>query len=314
MSKAKVSVVMAVYNGQEYLNIAIDSVLLQTHKNLELIIIDDGSTDNSKNIIKNYDDKRVRYIYQDNQGLAAALNHGIKAATGSYIARMDCDDISYPTRLAEQIAYLEKKKSVMMVGTSFDLVDQDGRIIDRSIHLDRATDIKLEFLVRNPFGHGTVMIRKNALENTGVYDSEQPIEDYELWWRIVQNYPVANIPKQLYGWRVNPESMSHKGDNKRQKYINKLMSDIWSKNDKLTLNKNDIKSGFDHYEKLGPKYQEQYLYFLAALNLALRKKRRYIESIKLSQSLRGLPGGKIAYRDMKKHPRSHNYNVSNIEL
>lgn len=313
MSKTKVSVVTAVYNGQEYLNIAIDSILQQTHKNLELVIIDDGSSDNSKEIVKAYADKRIRYIYQANKGLAAALNRGIKEATGSYIARMDCDDISYPSRLADQIRYLEKNKSVMMVGTSFDLIDQDGRIIDRSIHLDRPKDIELEFLVRNPFGHGTVMIRKEAFKKTGVYDTDQPIEDYELWWRIVQSYPMANIPKQLYGWRVNPDSMSHKGDNKRQKYINILMANIWTQHENLSLRTDEIKSGLQHYTKLGSKYQEQYLYFLAALTVALRKKRRYVESIKLSQALWRLPGGRAAYKDMKKHPRSHNYNVSNIE-
>ncbi|MEK7594264.1 MAG: glycosyltransferase [Patescibacteria group bacterium] len=304
---------MAVYNGQEYLNTAIDSILLQTHKNLELVIIDDGSTDNSRTIIETYGDKRIRYIHQSNKGLAAALNHGIKQSSGTYIARMDCDDISYPTRIAEQLKYLEKNPSVALVGSGFDLIDQDGRIIDRSIHLDRPSDVGLEFLVRNPFGHGTIMMRKKALETTGFYDVEQPIEDYELWWRISSRYPVANMAKQLYGWRVNPDSISHKGDAKRQIQITKLMSEIWENQTKVKLSKAAVKTGLKHYASLGPKYQEQYVYFVAALCIALRKKKRYLEATKLQTIVWGLPKGRAVLKDIRRNPRSHNYNLVNIK-
>lgn len=312
MTKPLVSVVMAAYNGQEYLNIAIDSMLQQTYSNFELILIDDGSTDNTANIVENYTDKRIRYIHQSNRGLAAALNHGIQQARGQYIARMDCDDISYPTRLAEQVAFLEKNKTIGLVGTSFDLVDENGRIIDRSIHLDAPGDLQLEFLVRNPFGHGTIMIRKKALDAVGPYDTNQTIEDYELWWRFAQKYPVANIPKQLYGWRVVPSSMSHGSDKKRQQYISQLMKDIWSKYARLSFSKQTVSQSLQHYAKLGPKYQEQYVYFLAALCAALRKKKRYIEAAKLYRILLTLPKSRASLKDIQNNPRSHNYNLVNI--
>jgi|SRR3989344_3384107 len=312
MSNPLVSVVMAVYNGQEYLNIAIDSILQQTYDNLELIIIDDGSHDNSASIIYNYSDPRIHYVYQDNRGLAPALNHGIRIAQGDYIARMDCDDISYPTRLAEQVSFLEKNNNFALVGTSYDLIDWDGRIIDRSIHLDLPEDLKLEFLVRNPFGHGTVMIRKTALETTGIYDSTQSIEDYEFWWRISQRYPVANIPKQLYGWRVNPESISHKGDKSRQFSITSLMQTIWTHQSRLAFSKPEIIARFKHYSSIGDKYKDQYIYFLAALCIALNKRHRRLEAGKLTLILASLPGGWAALKDVKKHPRSHNYNLVNI--
>ncbi len=107
MKTPKVSVLMTVYNGQEYLNIAIDSILKQTFKDFELIIMDDGSTDNTRFVVENYNDKRIVYVYQDNQGQAAALNNGIQIARGDYIARMDADDISYKNRLELQVKFLD---------------------------------------------------------------------------------------------------------------------------------------------------------------------------------------------------------------
>ncbi len=311
MKQPLVSVVMAVYNGQEYLNIAIDSILQQTYKNLELVIVDDGSTDNSSAIIANYSEPRIRYIHQANQGLASALNHGINQSKGDYIARMDCDDISYPTRLTQQVNFLEKNKNVALVGTSFDLIDLDGCIIDRSIHLDMTSDLRTEFLVRNPFGHGTVMVRKQVLKTIGSYDTSQPIEDYELWWRIAQQYPVASIAKQLYGWRVNPSSISHGHNIKRQREIRQLMKAMWNK-ELSTISKAMAVKSFTHYKKLGPKYQEQYTYFIAALCYAFWQKKYYVKASKLYSILIRLPGGRTAYKDIKKNPRSHNYNLANL--
>src|SRR5438270_5027187 len=118
MKEPLVSVVMTVYNAQEYLNMAIDSILNQTYRNLEFIIIDDGSTDNSGHIIEAYNDSRIKYTPQKNRGLAAALNKGIGVARGKYIARMDHDDISYRTRLEKQVEFLENNKGVAMVGAS----------------------------------------------------------------------------------------------------------------------------------------------------------------------------------------------------
>src|SRR5437868_7347070 len=146
MTKPLVSVIMTVYNAQEYLNMAVDSILNQTYKNLEFIIINDGSTDNSGHIIEAYNDPRIKYIPQKNQGLAAALNKGIGLAKGKYIARMDHDDISYQMRLEKQVEFMEDNREVAMAGTSFDLIDSDSGIIGSSYHLDRGQDIKIEFL------------------------------------------------------------------------------------------------------------------------------------------------------------------------
>jgi len=306
-SAPRVSIIMAVYNGQEYLNIAIDSILGQTFKDFELLIIDDGSRDDSADIIKGYGDPRVKYVYQDNQGLAGALNTGLRHAAGEYVARMDCDDISYPERLQLQVEYLDKHRTVALLGTCFDLIDLDGRIIDRSYHLTRNQDIYDEFLVRNPFGHGTIMVRRSILEKVGVYDREHPIEDYELWWRIARKFETANLPEFLYGWRVNPEGISHGGSNKRQKFIINLMQQIWDEHG-LIITARQTKASVEYYEKLGPKYAEQYRYFLAAMSLGLKRQHRLPDYARLTaQLVRSAPARKVL-SDSRAHPTSHNYN------
>ena len=113
-----VSVIMPVYNGALYLREAIDSILSQTHTNLELIIINDGSNDNSEEIILSYEDNRIRYIINEkNSGICVTLNKGLDIAKGKYIARMDCDDISCPERLQMQIEYMEQNPSIGVLGS-----------------------------------------------------------------------------------------------------------------------------------------------------------------------------------------------------
>ena len=120
-----ITVLMSVYNGEEYLRIAIDGILNQTYNDFEFIIINDGSTDQSRNIICSYTDKRIKLIDNDkNNGLIYSLNKGIENASGKYIARMDADDISLPTRLQKQFDYLESNKHFALVGSSAILIDE----------------------------------------------------------------------------------------------------------------------------------------------------------------------------------------------
>jgi glycosyltransferase involved in cell wall biosynthesis len=312
MSAPLVSVVMAAYNAQEYLNIAIDSILLQTYKNIELIVIDDGSADQTAAIVKNYSGRRVRYYFQKNQGLPAALNSGISKAGGKYIARMDADDISEPSRIEKQVGLMEKNKDVALVGTNFYLVDENGSYLDTSRHLDRPEDLRLEIFTRNPLGHGTVMVRKSVLGAVGGYDRKEPIEDYELWWRIIQNAGAANIPEELYSWRVVSSGMSHGSSEKRQKPIHELMAKIWQ-NNPPGVSLSQIKEGLSHYDKLGPDYLEQYKYMLACLYLGAYKmgRRAYAARLRIIL-LMADPGFRHIIRDLRQNPRSHNYNLSNL--
>jgi len=313
MKTPAVSVVMAVYNGQEYLNIAIDSILMQSFKDFELVIVNDGSSDSTESIINTYSDPRIVYVSQKNAGLANALNTGIAKAKGKYIARMDADDVAYFDRLKLQSEYLDKHKKVGLVGTSYDVIEENNVIIDGSYHLDQPNDLKLEFLVRNPFGHGTIMARAEAFEKVGGYDPEQIVEDYELWWRISKHFQVANIANKLYAWRVVSNGISHSGSEKRQIPISNLMSLIWQKSDVKLPTSKEILASASHYDALGEKYLEQYKYMLAAITIALFNKKRYRQSLRLYSVLTIKLGAKNILKDLTKSPRSHNYNLSNLK-
>lgn len=306
-----VSVVMTVYNSQEFLNIAIDSIFHQTYKNLELIIIDDGSEDHSSTIIKNYKDPRLKYFYQSNKGLASALNSGINKSSGTYIARMDSDDLSHPDRISKQVTFLERNPEVAILGSSFDIIDVNGCVIDNSYHLDRNVDLQLEFLVRNPFGHGSVMLRKQALDDVGGYDEKEIIEDYDLWWRMAKEYQVANLPEELYSWRVVPTGISHGSSKKRQIAIHKLTARIWS-NPPVLPSSLEMQQAAKHYSELGPKYLEQYTYMLTAICLALFKMGYRLSAFRLLTRLLRLTGSITAIRELNAKPLSHNYILSTI--
>jgi len=309
MRKSLVSVVMAVYNGQDFVESAIQSILDQTYKNFELIIVDDGSTDDSAAIIKAIKDKRIHYIYEKNRKLPGALNNGIAHAKGEFIARMDADDLSYPDRLEKQANFLLKNNDVALVGANFDIIDLDGQLIGRSYHLDRPSDIKLEFLLRNPFGHGTIMVRRHALELIGSYDAQHPIEDYELWWRLAQKFKLANLPDFLYAWRVSPAGMSHGDTDRRQKPIADLMDRVRRESTLTGMTRAEIKNGLSHYTALGPQFVEQYSYMLAAFCLAEFKRGHILFATLLLAKLLTFKKMPRAILGFVKDPFSHNYNL-----
>lgn len=211
-----VSLILPVYNGDPYLAEAIDSILNQTWKDFELIIINDGSLDGSAEIIRGYDDPRIRYYEHKNIGLAATLNRGIELAKGTYIARQDQDDISMPERLAKQLEFLEAKPDYGMVGT-WALI-REGYVDSARVHshpIDNAI-LKFDLNFNNPFVHSSMMIRKSVFRLVGGYTtdiSRQPPEDYELWSRIAMYCKVANIPEILVIYREVQSSMSRSGTN-----------------------------------------------------------------------------------------------------
>lgn len=211
-----ISVVLPVYNGAPYLTEAIDSVLSQTFRNFELIIIDDGSSDDSAAVISSYKDRRIRFIQQDNQGLSATLNILISLAKGTYIARQDQDDISMPDRFSKQVAFLEAHPDCGMVGTWASIWEGTNPTDRVHQHPPDSLQLKFELLFDNPFVHSSMMIRKTAFEEVGGYsidENRQPPEDYELWSRIARKFRVANIPEVLHVYREVPRSMSRSGDN-----------------------------------------------------------------------------------------------------
>jgi glycosyltransferase involved in cell wall biosynthesis len=204
-----VSVVMTVYNGEKYLAAAIQSLLDQTYSEFELIVVDDGSIDQSGEIVASFTDPRIKKIAQSNRGLSPALNTGIEAARGTYIARHDADDLSDPSRLALQVIFLEKHKDVALLGSNYHVIDATGAIIATTDVFTHPTDLKLAEIASNQFGHGAVMLRKQVLDEVGGYDERFTSAcDVDLWNRIGRRHRIANLANPLYMWRNAGQGLS----------------------------------------------------------------------------------------------------------
>lgn len=303
-----VSVVMSVYNAGDYLSEAIESILNQTYDNLEFIIIDDGSTDSSFATMQSYNDPRIKIFRQKNRGLQMALNFGIDQARGKYIARMDQDDISAPERIEKQVRLLEKNSRLAIAGTSFALVDEYGLFFSSSYHLDRPEDLKLEIFTRNPYGHGTVMVRRSVLDEVGQYNKDEPVEDYELWWRILKKFGGTNLTEELYSWRVVPTGMSHSSSEKRQDPIHNLVNKVWRETPLPSVPLSQIKSGLEHYSKISQEHQEQFRFMLSTLCLGAFRMHRYLFALGLSVKLllSDITFIMTMYK-LSRAPFSHNY-------
>jgi glycosyltransferase involved in cell wall biosynthesis len=240
----KVTVLMAVYNGERYLRQAVESVLCQTFQDFQFLIINDGSTDNTRDLILSYDDARIVLVdNQRNVGQTRSLNRGLELAVGQLIARQDADDISEPERLAKQVAFLDRRPEVALLGTGYKEIDPQGGVVgDRKLPCD-TTDIRWCLLFFCPFVHSSVMLRKSVvLEQIGFYNEALAYsQDYELWHRIARRFPVANLAEPLVRLRTTPWSMTatygdrvHEGHRIRIAHIEQLLE--WDKNEEVESN------------------------------------------------------------------------------
>jgi glycosyltransferase involved in cell wall biosynthesis len=219
-----VSVVLPLYNCTAYVGEAIESILAQTYADFELIVIDDGSTDETPRIAQGYRDPRLRFLAQENRGLAATLNRGIGLARGRYVARQDQDDVSRPERFQRQVAFLDAHARCALVGTWADIWAGGAATGRTHRHPEGNAELQYELLLDNPFVHSSVMLRRDALDAVGGYSTDparQPPEDFELWSRIARRYEVANIPQVLHVYREVAGSMSRAGDSP---FVNHLVT------------------------------------------------------------------------------------------
>lgn len=238
--KPKISVVMSVYNGAAYVGDAIDSVLNQTYEDFEFIIINDGSTDKTSDIIDSYTDPRIRKYPQKNKGLVPSLNRGLSLAKGEFIARHDADDISHPDRFALQVKYLEDHPRASVVGSSIEVMNSSGKITHHHRVLANNQELKQELLVRSPFAHGSVMMRSSALSIVGEYNADfWPAEDYELWIRLATTGTFYNIDECLYVYREHAESISSSNLELQKSALIRCQEKAW-KNKESLLNKGTI--------------------------------------------------------------------------
>lgn len=201
----RVSVVMAVRNGGPYLEKAVDSILAQTFTAFEFVIIDDGSTDSTPEVLQRYQaaDPRVQVHHQENAGLTASLNRGCGRARGEYLARMDADDIAFRDRLERQVEFLDRHPQVALVGSAVVRIDELGREIKPSGCPTSHAEIVRALAEYNCFTHPTVMLRKAMLAAVGGYrEAYRQAQDYDLWLRLAERYQLANLADPLLYYRV----------------------------------------------------------------------------------------------------------------
>jgi glycosyltransferase involved in cell wall biosynthesis len=207
---AMVSVLLPVFNAEKFLRESIDSILGQTFRDFELLILNDGSTDGSDKIIKSYQDNRIRYFAHSNMGLSATLNKGLSLARGQFIARQDADDISHPERFEKQLKFFDNNPDCGLVGTWADVIKNSASSPGFLKHPTKPEDINFFLIYNNPFVHTSIMMRKCCVEQVGLYTSlrdRQP-EDYELWLRFSKFFKMANIPELLVSYREVPTGIS----------------------------------------------------------------------------------------------------------
>ena len=192
---------MPVFNCEKYLDESINSILNQTYRDFEFFIINDGSTDNSEKIIKNYQkkDDRINLLTQNNQGVTKSLNKGIRNCRGKYVARMDADDISHPKRFEFQLKYLQNNLNIAIVGSQISIIDDKNEIIKKidNLPLDDCL-IKWELIFGTPLIHPTLMIRKTVFKKFGLYNKQSIFgQDIQMWRKIARKVEFGNLPNNL---------------------------------------------------------------------------------------------------------------------
>lgn len=212
MKHPAVSVVMSVFNGEKFLREAIDSILGQTFRDFEFLIVNDGSRDRTRSILESYRDHRIVTIHQENAGLARSLNRAIRIARGEYVARQDADDVSLPHRLERQLEFLLARPDVALAGTHASFIDRNGREFFTWRPPAPHEKIRQHLIEKgNSFCHGSVLARKDRLMEVGLYrEAFDCTQDYDLFLRISERYKVANLPDVLYHFRRAPRSVSRK--------------------------------------------------------------------------------------------------------
>lgn len=222
-----VSVILPCYNAETYIGDCLESILSQTWKSFELIIIDDGSTDNTASIIKNHDDSRIKYIKnKKNRGIVYSLNKGISLAKGKYMARMDADDIMHKNRLEKQVLFMENHPNIALVGSWHYIIDESKKIIGLKQYFTKNEEIKLILPFENPFSHPSIMLRLEVAKSIGYSQSYSYCEDYDLWIKIASKNKVANIPECLTYYRVHPSNNLREYTQTQKQSTLELQSDI----------------------------------------------------------------------------------------
>ena len=202
-SNPLVSIVIPVHNGEKYIKEAIESCVNQTYRNIEIIVVDDKSEDNTLKILKEYGEKITVIPVEKQNGLGNVINIGIKASKGQYIARMDADDIMYPTRIERQVEYLESNPKCVAVGGQIDIIDENSKITGHREYAIEDRDLKKNRFLFQPFAHPAVTLRKDTLEDIGLYPENMwKVEDVKLFLILSTKGEFHNLEDTVLKYRM----------------------------------------------------------------------------------------------------------------
>ena len=210
MKKPLVSVIIPVFNGQKYLKETVLSVQKSSYKNFEIILVNDGSKDKSKELCyklkKKYKNIRI-FSFKKNHGFSNVLNYAIRKAKGKYIARLNQDDLVTPTRLSSQVYFLENNSNYVLVGGNLELINEQGKTLDVMSYPHTDQEIRNNWFYLNAFADPAVMYRKKTFIKVGNYDQDfYPADDYHLWFRMGQDGKIANLNLVVTKFKVHQKA------------------------------------------------------------------------------------------------------------
>lgn len=262
LHKVSISVLMPVYNAERYVGEAVESILKQTFTDFEFIIINDGSTDRSLEILQRYakQDNRIRLISRENRGLVKTLNEGLSLAKAPLIARMDADDIAYPDRFMLQKQFLDKNPDVVCLGGYFEIIDEAGRALTHlKVPLDDITIQDLALKGHSAIAHPAAMLRFSAVKQVGGYrEAFKAAEDLDLWLRLGEIGQLANIPYPVLHYRFLSSSVSGQNAALQKQSARNACEEAWARRKVKYYFEggdwrptNEVKSQFDFFLKFG---------------------------------------------------------------
>ncbi len=231
-----ISVIIPAFNAELYIQEALESVCNQSYVNIEIIVIDDGSSDKTREIIERFEDNRIRLISRENRGLIATLNEAIEISRGDYIARMDADDICLNERLDTQVKYLRKHHNIGLLFTSIEYIDENGKQIRKKVSAKSRKLEPVELLFGCPVCHPTVMFDMTKLKKSDIqYDEAYCLaEDFELWTRLVSVTEIGIINEVLFRYRIHPNSITSKNNEKQRIVATKALIKNLTSNQKTS--------------------------------------------------------------------------------
>jgi len=221
---AKVSVLMPAYNAEKYISEAIDSIIGQSFHDWELIIVNDGSSDRTGEIILSYSDKRIKYLKNDgNKGIIYSRKLMINEATGEYLAFIDSDDTALPGRLQKQALFLDNNPDYVLCGTWGTLIDGNSTKIKSIKLVTEHDEIRSSLLFSNTFIQSSIMIRRSVFENESYSDEFPVAEDYDLWCRLSRTAKLKNLPECLCNYRSHQSNISGEKKEQMDTLVKKIM-------------------------------------------------------------------------------------------